>query len=190
MFMSRNALNGTEAQTCLDDLESFYYVLFYISRIHVSPESAGRSLPHPFESWERPNASVAKFAFLFSRFKYTTDPRLGKPFQILVERLHSVFRNVVVQAFLADGRDEPPPIVNHEEIYDMMLAHVRDAIEDLNQELQDGITTPNNSGHGVGTKEVPSERFSWIENPRVPKRKKIVRTLAANRARRSRQAFR
>jgi len=45
----------------------------------------------------------------------------------------------------------------------MMLAHVRDAIDGLNREVQNGISTPCNSDHDVDTKEVQSEVFSWLE---------------------------
>ena len=186
--MSRKALEGIEPQTCLDDLESFLYVLVYIAMRHTGTVDPSEHFPDPLDDWEHSTASMSKFGFLFTKFDYAIDRRLGKPFQTLVERLHSVFRNLVIQAIRADGRDEAPPVVNHEEIYDMMLAHVRDAIEDLNQELQDGVSTPCDSGHDSDTSEVPFfETSSSVERPKIPR--KIVRTLATNRARRSRSSL-
>ena len=54
---------------------------------------------------------------------------------------------MVIQASLTDGSDEPPPVFNNEEIHDIMFSHVRDAIDDVNQEMQDGISTPCNPSH-------------------------------------------
>jgi len=185
--MSRKALEGIEPQTCLDDLESFLYVLVYIALRDTGTVSPGENFPSPLDNWGYPTASMSKFGFLFTRFDYAIDRRLGKPFQTLVERLHSVFRNIVIQAIRADSTDEPPPIVDQEEIYDMMLTHVCDAIEDLNQELQEGISTPCDSGRDVDTKEAPFDDTSWVDKPKMPR--KIVRTLATNSARRSRASL-
>ena len=146
--MSHKALNGIEPQTCLDDLESFYYVLLYLARRHMRTEYSG--LPPPLDSWEQASASEAKHGYFLLKFRFVTDPRLGKPFQTLVERLHSVFRDMFLQAILAEERGEPPPAVNHEEVYDMMLSHVRDAIDDLNLETQNGVSTPRSSNHEEG----------------------------------------
>ena len=190
--MSRNALKGIEPQTCLDDLESFYYVLLYIATIHMGTKFSGGRLPPPLTPWDGPTASSAKNGFILSSFAEVTDPRLGKPFQTLAERLHSVFRNIMVQAFLADGRDEPPPVVNHQDIYDIMLSHVRDAIDDLDRETQDGITTPCQLIHEERNANT-LEDDSSSSAPRRSKsraRKKVVRTLAANRARRHRPSAR
>ena len=186
--MSRNALKGIEPQTCLDDLESFYYVLLYIARIHMGSKFSGGRLPSPLTFWDGPRAFVNKTAFILSSFAEVTDPRLGKPFQTLAERLHSVFRNIMVQAFIADGRDEPPPVVNHEDIYDLMLSHVRDAIDDLDRETQDGITTPCQLIHEEKNANTLEDDSSSSAPRRLKNRarKKIVRTLAANRARRHR----
>ena len=147
--MSRNALKGIEPQTYLDDLESFYYVFVYLILLNGEKPVPGYNLPSPLDEWARPAASSCKYGFLFSEFNYKTDPRFGQPLETLVKRLHSVFRKIIVQAFLAENRDELLPIVNHEEVYDTMLSHVRDAIEDLNKEIQDGITTPDITGPGV-----------------------------------------
>jgi hypothetical protein len=186
--MSRNALNGIKPQTCLDDLESFYYVLLYFARIHMDANYAQRPLPPPLEYWDHPSASANKQGFILDTFEYEIDPRLGKPFQTLLERLHSVFRDILVQAVLA-SRDEPPPVVNHEDVYDMMLSHVRDAIDDLNRETQDGITTPTMPSPKVATDEDESQS-SVKRKALILARKKIVRTLATNRVRRPRTSSR
>ena len=186
MFMSRNALKGIEPQTCLDDLESFYYVLLYLARRHMGTKFS-RSLPSPLNAWDHPLASSLKHGFLSHEFEYPTDPQLGKPFRTLVGRLHSVFRNILVQAFLADCRDEPPPILYHEDIYDMMLSHVRDAIDDLDQEIRDGITTPSKPSHEeASVDDFFAESSASVERwSKIQARKKIVRTLATNRPRRN-----
>ena len=186
--MSRNTLKGIEPQTCLDDLESFYYVLLYIATIHMDTKFSRRGLPSPLTLWDGPRAFASKTDFILSRFAEVTDPRLGKPFQKLAERLHSVFRKIMVQAFIADGRDEPPPVVNHEEIYDMMLSHVRDAIDDLDRETQDGITTPSQLIHKEKNANTLEDDSSSSAPRRLKSRarKKTVRTLAANRTRRHR----
>ena len=185
MFMSRNALKGIEPQTCLDDLESFYYVLLYLARKHMGSKFS-RDLPTPLDGWNRPLASSMKHGFLFHEFEFPTDPLLGKPFRTLVERLHSVFRNILVQDFLAKFSHEPPPIVHHEEIYDKMLSHVRDAIDDLDREIRDGITTPPAPTHDeAGVDSFFAESSGSVKRwSKIQARKKIVRTLAANRARR------
>jgi hypothetical protein len=130
MFMSHNALNGIKPQTCLDDLESLYYVLLYFARIHMGSKYRKWTLPPPLDSWDHPSASNCKYAFLLHTFNYVTDPRLGKPFQTLVERLHSMFRDIFLQALLADRRDEPPPVVrwkeNMEAVESMSLKWVTD----------------------------------------------------------------
>jgi hypothetical protein len=185
--MSRNVLKGIEPQTCLDDLESFYYVLVYFARIHMGDKYPHRPLPTPLDYWDHPSAYDYKFAFLLYPFEYVIDPRLGKPFQTLVERLHSVFRDILVQALLADRG--PPPVVNPEEVYDMMLSHVRDAIDDLNRETQDGITTPTMRSPKVDTDEDESQS-SVKRKAMIIARRKIVRTLAANRERRPRPSSR
>ena len=185
--MSRKALDGIEPQTCLDDLESFYYTLLYISLRYIDTLSAEERIPHPLAEWEYSTASVSKYGFLSTKFKYTTDPQLGKPFQTLVERLHGVFRNMLVEAAFAD--DEPPP-VHYDEVYDMMLSHVHDAIDDLNRETHDAIAIPcdlshekdGNVGNLEGSQSLPSVSR---RRPTTPATKTIVRTLAANRARRN-----
>jgi len=103
----------------------------------MSTISSRGHIPHPLTNWEYPTASSAKYGFLLSKFDCEIDPRLGKRFQTLIEGLHDVFRKMLVQAALAD--DEPPPI-HHDKIYHVMLYHVRDAIDDLNRETQDGVT--------------------------------------------------
>jgi hypothetical protein len=55
-----------------------------------------------------------------------------------------------IQAFIAEGREELPPLVIHEEIYDMMVSHVRDAINSINVQTQEGITPPCNQVHVEG----------------------------------------
>lgn len=171
--MSRNALKGIEPQTCLDDLESFYYVLVYIARIHMRAKFSQRPLP-PY-----PRAHFAKHGFLFHKFEYVIDSRLGRLFQTLLDRLDSVFRNILIQDFLSDGRDEPTPVVNHEEIYNVMLSHVRHAIDDLNRETQDGVTTPRRSNHetNIDTRREDGPSSSV---------KTLAWTLAKNRVRRKR----
>ena len=118
--MSRTALDSNEPQTCIDDLESFYYTLVYIAMIHTGRVYAGEKFPSPIDNWESRSDSAAKCGFLLTRFRYTIDPRLRKPFQTLVERLYSMFRNMVIQVTFADMIDGPPPVVNHEEIYDVI----------------------------------------------------------------------
>jgi hypothetical protein len=127
--MSRNALKGIEPRTYLDDMESFYYVLLYIARINTDIELSSGGIPPLLTPWEDPTAASAMNGYILNKFDYDTDPRLGKSFQTLVGRLHSVFRNMLPQAFIAEGREEPPPLVIHEEIYNMMLSHIRVAIE-------------------------------------------------------------
>ena len=185
--MSRNALKGIEPQTYLDDLESFYYVLLYIARIHMDIRISGQRLPSPFDPWEGPTAFESKSGFIPNIFDYDVDPRLGKPFQTLVERMHAVFRNMLIRALLAHTRDEPPPVVNHEEVYNMMLSHVRDAIDELNRETQEGITTPCRPIHKEGNVDSQEDGSQVKKRSKNRVRKKIVRTLAANRTRRHRQ---
>ena len=188
--MSRNTLKGIEPQTCLDDLESFYYVLLYIARIHMKNLS-NRPMPPPLERWDHPRAWWAKQGFISTTFDWPTDPRLGKPFETLVGRLHSVFKDMLFQRIFAVDRGEPPPVVNHDKVYDLMLSHVRDAIDELNQETEDGITTPSNLSHEANTitqnQVKSSSGQSW---PKIPPYKKIVRTLATNRARRTKASLR
>ena len=189
--MSRNALKGIEPQTYLDDLESFYYVLLYIARIHMGTRFAWRPLPPPLTYWDHVTAFEAKSGFIPIRFDYDVDPRLGKPFQRLVERLHAVFRDMLIQAAIADSRDEPRPVVNHEAVYDMMLSHVRDAIDDLNQEMQEGITTPCQLIQEKNAHTLDDDSSSFAQRrSKNRERRKIVRTLATNRARRLRPSAR
>ena len=188
--MSRNTLKGIEPQTCLDDLESFYYVLLYIARIHMENLSR-RPMPPPLEQWDHPSAWSAKQGFISTEFDWPTDPRLGKPFETLLGRLHSVFTNMLFEEIFARRRGEPPPAVNHDKVYDLVLSHVRDAIDELNQETEDGITTPRNLSHGANTIPRNQIKSSSVESwPKIPAYKKIVRTLATNRARRTRASLR
>ena len=167
--MSRNTLKGIEPQTCLDDLESFYYVLLYIARIHMDPTRAVRSLPPPLDGWDDSRAWWSKQGFISTEFSFTTDPQLGKPFQTLVERLHSVFTDMLFDRLFAVDRGEPPPVVNHDKVYDLMLSHVRDAIDELNQETEDGITTPRNLSHGANTIPRNQVKSSSVESwPKIP----------------------
>ena len=187
LFMSWKALEGNEPHTCLDDLESFYYVMVYLVRLHA--EKRKDVLPFPLSEWARPSASGSKHGFFLSRFDYAIDPRLGKPFKTLVEGLHTVFRNMVIRAALTKD-DEPPPVFNPEEIYDMMLAHVRDAIDDLNRETQDGTTPPCNSFSGQDNVDVNEDGSPcFVTRPVIPSGKRMVRTLAANRAIRKRSSL-
>ena len=191
IFMSRNTLKGIEPQTCLDDLESFYYVLLYIARIHMDPELAVRSLPPPLDGWDDPRAWWAKQGFISLKFDWPTDPRLGKPVETLVGRLHSVFKDMLFQKIFAEERGEPPPAVNHDEVYELMLSHVRDAINELNQETEDGVTTPHNLSHEANTITQNQVRSSSVESwPKIKAYKKIVKTLATNRARRTKASLR
>ena len=188
MFMSRNALKGIHPQTCLDDLESFYYVLLYITRRHMGP-TISRGLPSPLNDWDHQLAASMKHGFLSHKFEYAIDPQLGKPFQALVGRLHSVFKDMLFAELFADHRGEPPPVVNHDEIYDKMLSYVREAIEELNREIHDGVTTPFKSSHEEPKMQdgTPSSVESWSK---IPACKKIVRTLATDRARRNKAGLR
>ena len=190
--MSRKTLKGIEPQTCLDDLESFYYVLLYIARIHMDPERAVRSLPPPLDGWDDSRAWWAKQGFISTEFSFTTDPRLGEPFQTLVGRLHSVFTNILFKQVFAGRRGEPPPAINHDEVYDLMLSHVRDAIEELNQETENGITTPRKlSNAEANTITRNGVESSSVETwSKIPVYKKIVRTLATNRVRRTKASLR
>ena len=190
--MSRNALKGTEPQTYLDDLESFYYVLLYLTTIHMDTKFSGGRLPSPLTYWDEPTAYEAKSGFIPNIFDYDVDPRLGKPFQTLVERLHAVFRNMLIKAMLAHIGAEPPPVVNHEEVYSLILSHVCDAIDDLNRETQDGITTPCQliqEEKNAHTLDDDSSSFAQRRS-KNRERRKIVRTLATNRARRLRPSAR
>ena len=157
----------------------------------MDPERAVRSLPPPLDGWDDSRAWWAKQGFISTEFTFTTDPRLGKPFQTLVGRLHSVFTDMLFDRLFAVDRGEPPPAVNHDEAYDLMLSHVRDAIDELNQETEDEITTPRKLSHeqanAITQNEVEFSVESW---PKIPAYKKIVRTLATNRARRTKASLR
>jgi hypothetical protein len=90
MFMSHKALDGIEPQTCMDDLESFYYTLLYIVVVY-GKKNIGHHLPRPVSDWVDGTASFTKRGFLISTFQYKLESQLGKPFQTLVERLHSLY---------------------------------------------------------------------------------------------------
>ena len=159
----------------------------------MDPERAVRSLPPPLDGWDDSRAWWAKQGFISAKFGFTTDPRLGKPFQTLVGRLHSVFRDMLFQRLIAEEKGESPPAVNHDKVYDLMLSHVHDAIDELNQETEGGITTPRKLSHKEANPITPNEDGSqssgesWLK---VPAYKKIVRTLATNRVRRTKASLR
>ena len=152
-----------------------------------------RPLPPPLEDWDHPRAHFAKHGFISTEFDFAIDPRLGKPFQTLVARLHSVFTNLLYQKLFAERRGDPPPAVDHNEIYDLMLSHVRDAIDELNRETNDGITMPRKLSHeeaNVITQNEEEPQSSIESWSMIPACKKIMRTLATNRARRKKSSLR
>ncbi|KAF8587455.1 hypothetical protein K439DRAFT_1630751, partial [Ramaria rubella] len=160
LFMSRNALEGIKPQTYLDDLESFYYVLVYISLLYRGP------------GWILPSALHNKRGFLAIRFK-------GKVSPWLVENLHSVFFQIILRWLIAQENEQPPPNVDDTEVYATMLSHVREAIDSVAQE--DDVNS------GAVESSTSSGIMTWMKMPRS---NKLVLTLAANRARRDKANYR
>ncbi|KAF8583187.1 hypothetical protein K439DRAFT_1634618 [Ramaria rubella] len=191
LFMSRNALEGTKPQTYLDDLESFYYVLVYISLVYKGPGLLNKDLPSPLDEWILPDAHQYKGGFLADTFTDEVSPWFGKPFQSLVEKLHSVFFKIIVRWVVAQENGHPPPPVDDAEVYATMLSHVREAIDSLAQEDKvnidaEGVGILADTGGAVES-NTSSGVMAWMK---MPKSNNLVLTLAANRARRNRAYYR
>ena len=70
---------------------------------------------------------------------------------------------------------EPPPVVNYDNIHDLILCHLRDVIDDLDR-TESGIITPLKSSHEGAEEDDPStsvERWSKIQGHK----KRIERIL-------------
>ncbi|KAF8587439.1 hypothetical protein K439DRAFT_825968 [Ramaria rubella] len=192
LFMSRNALEGIKPQTYLDDLESFYYVLVYISLLYRGPGLLKEDLPPPLDRWILPSALHNKRGFLAIRFKGKVSPWFGKPFQRLVENLHSVFFQIILRWLIAQENEQPPPNVDDTEVYATMLSHVREAIDSVAQEddvnsVANGAGALADIGEGAVESSTSSGIMTWMKMPRS---NKLVLTLAANRARRDKANYR
>lgn len=195
--MSGKALEGDASHTYLDDLESFYYVMVYISLAYAGPGRRKAYLPQPLPRWEEPLAFRAKQGFLVSDFIPQVDVWFGPPFQNLIDRLHSVFQNMFRQKIIAEYRGNPQPKVNCAEIYDTMISHICQAIDDVGLEdiessvalREDPATAGNACKHtspNDGGDDGESEKSCQTLNPK--KRMRFVKTTAAASRPRRRQA--
>jgi hypothetical protein len=188
--MSGNALRGNEPHTYLDDLESFFYAMIYITLAYTAPGCPKKDLPHPLSRWDEPFAADAKEGFIGLDFHLDVEVWFGAPFQNLLERLHSIFKNILRQKVTADHRGKPLPVVNHVQVYETMLSHIRQAIDDLSLESTTSPPPEDIGAMGGGGQEVEqpstvsSQSRKVVARKRKRKRKSIVMTLASSRPRR------
>ena len=95
-FMCRNALFGKSANSYLDDLESFYWVLCFIICVHGGPGPSRCELSPKMKLLFINNqdaAANAKLDHFETSFKLPISPYFGPPVAELARNLHSFFEN-------------------------------------------------------------------------------------------------
>ncbi len=206
--MSRNALEGKEVHSCMDDLESFYYVLVFIVLAYSGPKSPKDSIVSPLDDWRRPLAFKAKEGYFFFDFKYKLSDWFGAPFKNLAIQLHSIFKTHLIQRFIAEHQNTSQPVLDPAHVYDQFLAFTRCAIEEVEKEdamerrersasLQPDTTEPAaNPGkrksvvYDQEQDDQESLLYSWIKrDPRTCRDTSVQTTAAASRTRRDRAHY-
>src|SRR5882724_10089082 len=186
--MSGNALEGKAPHTFLDDLESFYYAMLYIAMVYTAPDCRKEKLPPRLHDWTRPFPEGAKLGFLLSDACPPVGAWFGTPFQTLLDRIHSIFQKIFKQKFLAEVKGQPLPVVNHHEVYDTMISHIRQAIDDLGVEESKRPVehaTPEPDEH-LRTEDMFDSASEAGGNPGRRKHLSVITMAAASRPRRRR----
>jgi hypothetical protein len=103
--MCRNALFGQSANSYLDDLESFYWILCFIICVHGRPGPSRCELSPAMELLftTKPQAAAnAKEDHFETTFHLPVSPFFGLPIVDLVRKLHGFFRNRIIQEAAAN----------------------------------------------------------------------------------------
>jgi len=191
--MSGSAIEGEAPHTFLDDLESFYYVMLYIAMVYTAPDRRKEDLPALLSEWSKPLASDSKPGFLISDSRPKVSVWFGEPFQNLVDRLHSIFKNIFRQNFSAEFKGQPKPVVNRDEVYDTMISHIRQAIDDLGVEESERYVEHVTHAELRSADKLHSASDagddSSCKSPGRCKRLGIITTAAASRPRRRRVKY-
>jgi len=187
LFMSWNVLKGDTPHTFLDDLESFFYVMFYIAMTYTAPDCRKEELPDLLYDWNHyPLPSDAKQGFFLADSTPKVSVWFGAPIQNLLNRLHSIFKNILRQKYLAEYDGQPRPVVNRDEVYETMLSHIRQAIEDLGVEESEKPVEPAAPApdDDLRNDDIFNSATEAGGNPGRPKHLSVINTAAASRPRR------
>ncbi|KIJ36399.1 hypothetical protein M422DRAFT_69713 [Sphaerobolus stellatus SS14] len=123
-----NALRKHRAHSCIDDLESFYYVLVYICAARVGPGKILSPLPDFLQTWKTPTGGYHKFDFIGTPFKWKVQPWFGAIFETLVSQFHAILCNHRRAQKLAVRNKGELPILVASNVYSQMLSYLNEAI--------------------------------------------------------------
>lgn len=185
--MSTNVLEGKKPHDYLDDLESFYFALVYILIMFKRPRCLRREPPDILRQWRGKFAYAAKMGhFIDPTFDLEIADWFGAPFRDLASRLHHHFGSRIRNPKIAKVTGEILPPVDPMKDSDEFLAHIRQAITEVEQEeLNPGlIGVSSQTVHSPVSPERLDHGFAAIhgEDPSPPEKRvpKPIRQSAAS----------